>query len=205
MTSPERIASLCQAVDYITNCNISGDFVECGVWKGGSVMATALTLLRQGSSERKIYLFDTFEGMSPPQEVDRAAQSGRSAAEMMANSRRTEGVWAYSPLEEVRKNISALGYPTDRIIFVKGRVEQTLPEYAPKEIALLRLDTDWYESTLHELKYLYPLLRSRGVLIIDDYGHWEGARKATDEYISSNNLPLLLNRIDYTGRIAIKI
>jgi len=74
----------------------------------------------------------------------------------------------------------------------------------PGKIALLRLDTDWYESTAHELKHLYPLLVPGGVIIIDDYGHWEGARKAVDEYITAEKLPLLLNRIDYTGRIGIK-
>jgi len=107
-------------------------------------------------------------------------------------------------LEEVRHNLSNVGYPDDRIKLVKGLVEATLPNKAPSKIALLRLDTDWYESTRHELIHLYPRLAQRGVLIIDDYGHWEGAQKAVDEYIRDNNLPVLLNRIDYTGRIAIK-
>ena len=80
-----------------------------------------------------------------------------------------------------------------------------MPGYLPSGIALLRLDTDWYESTKHELEHLYPLLVSGGVIIIDDYGHWKGAKKAVDEYIKDNNLPLLLNRIDYTGRIGIKL
>lgn len=205
-TSPERIASLCHAIEYITTCNISGDIVECGVWKGGSIMAAILALLRHGSNERTIYLFDTFEGMSPPEEIDRRLPDGRSAAELMANADKTKMIWAYSPLEEVRKNISGLGYPSERIIFVKGRVEETLPKYAPtNKIAVLRLDTDWYKSTRHELIHLYPLLTSRGVLIIDDYGSWEGARKATDEYISKNDISIFLNRIDETGRMAIKV
>jgi hypothetical protein len=83
-------------------------------------------------------------------------------------------------------------------------VEDTIPGNMPKKIALLRLDTDWYESTKHELTHLFPLLQSNGVLIIDDYGHWEGARKAVNEYISDKHIRILLNRIDYTGRIAIK-
>ena len=87
---------------------------------------------------------------------------------------------------------------------MKGKVEDSIPQTLPGKIALLRLDTDWYESTAHELKHLYPLLVPGGVIIIDDYGHWEGARKAVDEYIEANKLPLLLNRIDYTGRIGIK-
>ena len=83
-------------------------------------------------------------------------------------------------------------------------VEDTIPNQAPKEIALLRLDTDWYESTLHELEHLYPRLVSGGVLIIDDYGHWRGAREAVDEYIDKHKLKLFLTRIDYTGRLCVK-
>jgi hypothetical protein len=95
-------------------------------------------------------------------------------------------------------------YPQDKLNYVVGKVEDTIPETLPRKIALLRLDTDWYESTLHELNHLYPLLTEGGVLIIDDYGHWQGAKKAVDEYIEKNKLKILLNRIDYTGRIAIK-
>jgi hypothetical protein len=210
-TSPERIASLCNAVEYIVRCNIPGDIVECGVWKGGSMMAAALTLLRCGDTQREVYLFDTFEGMSAPTEVDLTSYHGAdqtsyhpdkfSGAEILA---RFDLSGLILPLEEVRHNLSSVGYPDDRIKLVKGPVEATLPNKAPSKIALLRLDTDWYESTRHELIHLYPRLAQRGVLIIDDYGHWEGAQKAVDEYIRDNNLPVLLNRIDYTGRIAIK-
>jgi len=167
-------------------------------------MAAILALMQNGDNQRTIYLFDTFEGMSAPRDVDKVVQSGRSATEMMASADKKENIWAYSPLDEVQKNVSGLGYPSNRIVFVKGKVEETLPKRPPGKIALLRLDTDWYESTRHVLTHLYPLLVSRGVLIIDDYGHWAGARKATDEYISNNRVPILLNRIDYTGRIAIK-
>jgi hypothetical protein len=88
---------------------------------------------------------------------------------------------------------------------VKGKVEDTVPKNAPEKIALLRLDTDWYESTRHELVHLFPRLLPGGVLIIDDYGHWQGARKAVDEYIAGNQVKILLNRVDYTGRIGVKI
>jgi hypothetical protein len=75
----------------------------------------------------------------------------------------------------------------------------------PAALALLRLDTDWYESTRHELQNLYPMLSTRGVLMIDDYGHWAGSRRAVDEYFSDPRRKILLNRVDYTGRIGIKI
>ena len=169
-------------------------------------MAAILTLLHLKSIERTFYyLFDTFEGMPPPQKYRWPARSVRSAAELMANASKDDLVWAYSPLEEGRRNIRDLGYPSDRIAFVKGRVEDTLPRDAPRETALLRLDTDWYALTRHELTYLYPNLAPRGVLILDDYGHWEGARQAIDEFISTNKLSILLTRIDYTGRLAIKV
>jgi hypothetical protein len=108
-------------------------------------------------------------------------------------------------LDDVREAVLGVGYPEERIHFVEGPVEQTVPEHAPTEIALLRLDTDWYASTKHELIHLYPRLETGGVLIIDDYGYWQGARQATDEYIAENDVPLLLNRIDVGARIAVKL
>lgn len=206
MTSPERIASLCAAIKYIIQNNIDGDIVECGVWKGGSSMAAIDTLIKGGDIKRSIYLYDTYEGMSAPTDKDKEF-TGTSAAYLLNNSSRENqaSVWCVSALEEVRSNIESLKYPTELIHYIKGRVEDTIPSNLPLRIALLRLDTDWYQSTAHELKYLYPLLEPGGVIIIDDYGHWEGARKAVDEYIIEHKLPLLLNRIDYTGRIGIKI
>ena len=104
----------------------------------------------------------------------------------------------------VRELVLSTGYPAERLHLVHGPVEETLPARAPEEIALLRLDTDWYESTRHELVHLYPRLADGGVLIIDDYGHWEGARRAVDEYFATEAPSLMLNRVDYTARIAIK-
>jgi len=98
----------------------------------------------------------------------------------------------------------SIGYPEQQIHFVEGLVEETLPAEAPEEIALLRLDTDWYSSTKHELEQLYPRLAPGGVLILDDYGHWQGARRAVDEYFAENQITLLLNRVDSTARIGVK-
>lgn len=108
------------------------------------------------------------------------------------------------PIDEVRRNIQSTEYPADRIRFIKGKVEDTILAAAPARIAVLRLDTDWYESTKHELEYLFPRLSVGGVLIIDDYGAWEGAGKAVDEYFTAKRLPMLLARSDYTGRIGAK-
>lgn len=206
MTTPERIASLCNAVNYLVKNNVAGDFVECGVWRGGSTMAAIDTLMNAGDTSRDIYLYDTFEGMSEPTELDKVF-TGTAANELMETSDKNDAssVWCYSAIEEVQQNVQSLQYPANKVHYVKGKVEDTIPGTLPAKIALLRLDTDWYESTAHELKHLYPLLVPGGVIIIDDYGHWEGARKAVDEYIETEKLPLLLNRIDYTGRIGIKI
>lgn len=205
MTTPERIASLCNAVKYITDNKIEGDFVECGVWRGGSTMAAIDTLLKADDKTREIYLYDTFEGMSAPTEHDKVF-TGTAADVLLDQSDKQDAtsVWCYSAIDEVQQNVGSLDYPADKVHYVKGKVEDTIPQTTPQKIALLRLDTDWYESTAHELKHLFPLLVPGGVIIIDDYGHWEGARKAVDEYIADNKLQLLLNRIDYTGRIGIK-
>jgi hypothetical protein len=112
--------------------------------------------------------------------------------------------FCYASLEDVTNALLSTGYPIDRIYFVKGKVEDTIPLQAPDRISLLRLDTDWYESTKHELVHLYPSLCPGGVLIIDDYGHWQGSRAAVDEYFKDLSIPILLNRIDYTGRIGVK-
>jgi O-methyltransferase len=197
MTSPARIFAVCSAVRYVEANNIPGAFVECGVWKGGSSMAAALTF----KTPRSMYLFDTFEGMSVPTEHDRQATSGQLASTMLREAAQDDTLRCYSPLEEVKLNMGSTGYPAAQINYIKGKVEDTLPEAAPQQIAVLRLDTDWYESTRHELEHLYPRLSPGGVLIIDDYGYWSGARKAADEYLRDS---LFLSRIDNTGRIAIK-
>jgi hypothetical protein len=203
MTKPPRVYALARAVEYVTARPVPGALVECGVWRGGSMMAVALTLLRLGVTDRELYLFDTFTGMTEPGDKD-VMQTGKRAADLLASESPDSDVWAVAPLDQVREAVLGVGYPEERIHFVQGPVEETLPAHAPAEIALLRLDTDWYSSTKHELVHLYPRLRSEGVLIVDDYGFWQGQRRAVDEYLSENNLTLLLNRIDNSARIALK-
>jgi O-methyltransferase len=203
MTTPPRLYALIQAVEYVVSRDVPGALVECGVWRGGSMMAAALTLLRRGVTHRELYLFDTFSGMTAPTDVD-LKPSGERAADLLETEEKDADVWAIASLDEVREAVLAVGYPAERIHFVQGPVEETLPGAAPAEIALLRLDTDWYESTKHELVHLYPRLARGGVLILDDYGFWQGARRAVDEYFGEQSEPLLLNRIDHTGRIGLR-
>jgi O-methyltransferase len=198
MTSVQRLYALNQAVNYISKNKISGDIVECGVWRGGSSMMSALTLLEGKDTARNLYLYDTFEGMSEPTNDD-VSMTGALAEKTWQSIDKCD-----ADLNDVQTNMKQTNYPFSKIHFVQGKVEQTIPETIPSSIALLRLDTDWYESTYHELVHLFPRLVTGGVLIIDDYGHWQGARKAVDQYFAEQKTPILLNRIDYTGRIAIK-
>jgi len=200
----EPMYALFKAVEYIAKNNIKGDLVECGVFKGGSAMMMALVLKHHHQTHRKIYLYDTFEGMSAPTDNDKDFSGNTANLLLKSTDKETGNVWCYAPLELVKNNMELTTYPTENIIYVKGKVEDTIPNTIPQHIALLRLDTDWYESTKHELIHLYPLLLKNGVLIIDDYGHWQGARKAVDEYFEHNKSNILLNRVDYTVRIATK-
>jgi O-methyltransferase len=206
MTSIERMYALYSSTDYVLKNNIEGDFVECGVWRGGSAMLLAMMLNNRNITNRKIHLFDTFEGMTAPSSFD-FSFSGENATELLSKNTDESGkpAWCLADINDVKNNMQKTGFPSDNLVYVKGKVEDTLPLNKPTApIALLRLDTDWYESTKHELNVLYPILTHNGILIIDDYGHWEGCRKAVDEYISENKVSILLNRIDYTGRVAIK-
>jgi hypothetical protein len=206
VTSHEKIAALIASVKYIVENNIAGDFVECGVWRGGSMMTALYTLLMLGVTDRTVYLYDTYYGMTPPTKED-VQFDGTPAAELLPKVRKHPNainVWCWANLEDVMQNVLSTGYPKERIHFIEGDVAETIPRVIPEEIALLRLDTDFYASTKHELTHLYPRLCSDGVLIIDDYGHWEGARKAVDEYFSAQEFKPLLHRIDFSGRCVIK-
>lgn len=205
MTSAERIAALVETVRYVVANGIKGDFVECGVWRGGSSMAVAMVLKELGDTSRELYLYDTYEGMSAPTEEDTDV-FGRSAQPKFEDRKLGDdsSEWCRSPIEEVTRNIKSTGYPEDRIHLIKGKVEDTIPTHMPAgDLAILRLDTDWYSSTRHELLHLYPRLVSKGVMILDDYGHWEGVRRAVDEYFEAEKLRPLMNRIDYTARLVI--
>ena len=203
LTGLDRRASLLLTVGHLVQHRIPGAIVECGVWRGGSTMAVALALMARGDTGRDLYLHDTFEGISEPTEAD-LSHTCEAASAQLQRTARGEGVWREAGLEDVQINLWSTGYRRERIHFVKGRVEQTNPATLPHQIALLRLDTDWYESTGHELLHLYPLLAPRGVLIINDYGHWQGARQAVDEYFADATPPVFLHRVDYTPRLRVK-
>jgi O-methyltransferase len=193
MTSPDKLFALILATRYVTDHAIPGAIVECGV---------ARTLVARGVADRELHLFDTFAGMPPPTARDRR-RDGRLASELLDTRPKEAQVWAVATLEDVRTGMAETGYPAARIHYHEGLVEETVPAEAPPEVAILRLDTDWYESTRHELTHLYDRLCSGGVLLLDDYGHWEGARQAVDEFLAETNARLLLVPMS-SGRIAVK-
>lgn len=209
MTSPERGYALYNAVKYIVRAKIPGNILEAGVWKGGSTMLIALTLIELGNTDRQLWLFDTFEGMTEPQDddIDLHGKSARDSLDDDQNSSEDSVVWAIAKQTEVEQNLKSTQYPANNIHYVKGDIAQTATTKTGP-LALLRLDTDWYASTRAELVNFWPRLIKNGVLIIDDYGHWQGARKAVDEFFSGTDpkgaSPVLLQPIDYTGRICVR-
>lgn len=206
MQSQERIWSVIQSTKYIVDNDIKGSFVECGVYKGGTAIAIARTLASMGVKDRQIWLFDTYQGMTNPTDFDRHSGSQIPAAQLLSATpiRDGENIWASASLNSVQEAVQKIDYPYSLFKFVVGDVLETLTENIPSEIAFLRLDTDWYESTKFELQKLEPLVAHLGVIIIDDYGHWSGAKKAVDEYLTGRNLSPLMHYLDYTGRSWVK-
>jgi O-methyltransferase len=179
--------------------HVPGDVVECGVWRGGASILMGEAMVAAGGVDRRLYLYDTFEGMTRPTDKDsRVTQNNsrgdfeKTARRFAKRLRRTHVDWTYAPIEDVKNNLKIGKFPQENIVIVKGPVQETIPTTVPDQISVLRLDTDWYESTMHEMEHLFPLLSPGGILIIDDYGWWAGARDAVDEYLHQHEIPMHL-------------
>jgi O-methyltransferase len=204
MVSQERLFTTLMACKHACEAGLEGDFVECGVWRGGNAMVAA-DVFRRAHQPRHCWLFDTFAGMTEPTEAD-TRRNGEGARETYLSKQRSDhNEWCYASLEDVQESFRLAGL-TQNVHCVKGDVLQTLadPQNLPAKISVLRLDTDWYESTKVELETLYPRLVPGGILIIDDYGHWQGAKKAVDEYFAGVPRPFL-QYTDATGRVGVKL
>lgn len=196
--SGPRGLSTIHAVRKVIRNKVPGCFVECGVWKGAQAMMMAFTLQDMGEGSRDIYLYDTFKGMTPPTEVD-IAQHPEVAKRYEKHVKGDHVAWCYAGIEEVRGNMEKTGYDMSRVHFVEGNILQTLPANNPPEIAVLRLDTDFYDSTRHELEHLWPLLNIGGCLLLDDYRHWGGCTQAVDEYFGDRAAALRPLQLSKTG------
>jgi hypothetical protein len=198
LLNPEKLYAFIQSIRYIHKFDIPGDIVECGVWRGGAIMAAALTLDQLGTQERTFYLYDTFAGMSKPSDKDRPMPgTGNIDLHEMFDKTQTgsdSSDWCCASLQDVKANLAGVPYDQSKFIYVEGKVEDTLPGTLPGPISILRLDTDWYDSTRQEMEHLFPLLVPRGVLIVDDYYRWAGNKDAVDEYLEQHDIPILLNR-----------
>ncbi len=196
--------ALYQAIQHIVCNDIPGDIVECGVWSGGSMLLASHALQHFGDTSRRIWLYDTFDGVPKPEPVD-VRWDGQPALPTWEKHQATGGRWGYGGTQaHVREVVCSSGYPADQFVFVEGMVEDTLPASRPDTIALLRLDTDLYRSTYHELVHLYPLLSQGGILILDDYGAYRGVQVAVDQYFAELGQPVFLSRINSGVRVAVK-
>lgn len=197
MMDPEKLYAFISAVRYVSKHDIQGDIVECGVWRGGAIMAAALTLNQLGSTDRRFYLYDTFAGMPRPGDRDRPLAEELDTVAYFEGRRTGDDSsdWCFASIEAVRENLATIPYDQDKFVLVKGKVEDTLPKTLPGPIAILHLDTDWYESTRHQVEHLMPLMVPGGVLIVDDYFYWSGNRDAVDEYLERHKIPVLLTKV----------
>lgn len=201
MTNFERMWSLIQSFHHVKQESLIGDFVECGIWKGGNIILLK-KLLQKFNVKKKIYCFDTFEGMTKPTSYD--SNYNEKSAQIMYDEHKKKKIgFAECSLNEVKKNLIK-NANIDNIFFIKGKVEDTLnnKKNLPKKISILRLDTDFYESTKIELEILFPRLVKGGILIIDDYGFWKGARKAVDDYFGDYRQ--FFHYVDHSCRLLIK-
>jgi|SRR6185503_10598910 len=207
LTPARAMYAMYEAACHVAKEKISGDIVECGVWKGGSSMIAALTLMKLSAATRKFYLYDTFAGMPDLGERDQdlGAEPFQVVMQMATFLRGGHSGVFYASVEEVRQNMARTRYPQELILLIQGLVENTIPKTAPEQISLLHLDSDLYESTYHELTHLFPRLSRGGVLIIDDYGNWKGSKEATDQYFREQAISMYLNEVGNTGaRMGIK-
>ena len=200
LTPLVRRWNLIKSLHYINQNKLEGDIVECGIWRGGNLfLAKKIQDLYYKNIKRTFYGYDTFEGMPEPSVYD-----GEKIVQIYKNFLKKGERWTEASLDDVENSIKKLFLSLDDFNLVKGKVEDTIinKKNLPSKISLLRLDTDFYESTKVELEILYPLLVQKGVLIIDDYGDFIGCRKAVDDYFFDKNV--LMISIDKSCRIIIK-
>jgi hypothetical protein len=204
----ETLYTTFKTTEYIVKNKILGDFVECGVYKGRHIVMMALSLLNYDTRDRDIYLYDTFAGMTKPG-VDDVRTGNRPRQENLiekweSHQREDHNLIRYAGLEMVRDTVYSSAYPEEKFHFIEGDIKETVPNDFHKQIALLRLDTDWYDLTKHELIHMYDLVAPGGVVVIDDYGSHEGAKKAVDEFFAERNCFPFLFRTTKAERAMIK-
>jgi len=186
------------AIKYILKNNIEGDIVECGVYQGDFQYIWINELMKH-TTVRDIYLYDTFGGLVEPTEYDYTCKDSKiykMNKDEVYNTWKSQIInekingWCYTPLEIVQNSLNSTGYPQNNLHYIVGNVMETLKDKTkiPEKIAILRLDTDWYESSKYELEQMYDNVVIGGVIIFDDYYHWDGQRRATDDFFTNRNI-----------------
>jgi hypothetical protein len=209
MCSFEDLAFTAQSVRWVIKNSVPGDIVECGTGKGGHAILAA-GIIRDLGSDKKIFIFDTFTGMTTPGPTDFRLWDGQLAETVfesnknMAQDPETFGSWLKHTRHEVETNFDIFGLGVDNVVFVQGDVAETLrvPSNIPAAVSFLRLDTDWEDSTKTELEELFPRLVCGGVLVVDDYLYWHGQQKAVDDYFAARGARPLLARVGSDGVFA---
>jgi len=191
MMSYARLKGIYKGVCDVINRDIKGDFVECGTARGGCAGLMRLTAKVRGD-DRPMWVYDTFEGLPLPSVDDPDHELAKSRVGQCRGE-----------FEDVRSLFENLGV-IENTRLIKGLFQDTLPETRPESISLLHLDGDWYESTKVCLDHLYDKVTPGGVIQIDDYGHWAGARKALHEFFEARGISVKLTYLDYTGRQFVK-
>jgi|688.fasta_scaffold222625_2 O-methyltransferase len=205
MGSAVQQYTMWQSVEHVENNAISGDIIEFGVWRGGMAMIAAEALGRR-CSPRNLVLFDTFSGMTKPDEHDSELYSMQPANMLLNRESNKVGkwtTWANASLEDVQFGLSKCCIPKEQVKFVVGDVHNTVPSNLSESISVCRIDTDWYSSTRHILENCWDRISPGGILILDDYDIWSGARKAVDEFFLSIEYKPFLIRTEI-GRVVVK-
>lgn len=209
MVAHAGLVSLYHQILFCETQDIPGDFIECGVWKGGAVAIMALVNLKHSPVRRHIHLFDSFEEICEPdeqidgeraiREVRMWAKNGGTGGKLIPVSGIYDHRGGPGTIEENKLLLEhTIGYDPQYIHYHKGWFQHTLPQKHKNidKVAILRIDADWYASTRVCLDYLFDKVVPGGFVIIDDYGAYNGCRKAVDEFIEERGKPLFLNYVN---------
>jgi O-methyltransferase len=183
MLGSRRGRTLHRLAHEAASTRVPGALVDCGAWNGGSTI-----LMASGAPDREVWAFDSFAGLPEPGEVD-----GRRSFEFAGECVGSE--------QKLRDGFERFADPA-RLHVRAGWFEDTLPDAAREigTVAVLHCDGDWYDSVRLTLEVVYPLVSPGGFVVIDDYGAWPGARRATEEHRRRAGDSARLRRIDHTGR-----
>ncbi len=190
MIGTKRLDNVVDACVTAVLEDVPGDFIETGVWRGGTTILMRGVLQAMGDSGRGVWVADSFEGLPAPDADAYPADEGLD--------------WSHVEVlkvgaDAVRANFERYGLLDDRVHFLEGWFCDTLPDAPIEAISVLRLDGDLYQSTMDALVSLEPKVSSGGFVLVDDYGGWEPCRAAVDDYRRQHGITAPIETVDWTG------